>query len=144
MNYQHPILNTPVTRQRNVKNTKRQGHSQGPIHVESVKQAKSRQRVCPGPAGNWCPMSNVSQHGLPVLGGSDKRMLEIVMFDLQITDSCAMQLFQGLRIELWKLGDCPLLRWGIDRNNTGCYSSVYLLIGMCPSLICFTSSVMGK
>ena len=144
VNYQHPILNTPVTRQCDVKSTERQGHSQDPIHVESVKQTKSRQRVCPGPAGNWCPMGNVSQHGLPVLGGSDKRMLEIVMFDLQTTDSYAMRLFQELRIELWKLGDCPLLRWGIDRNNTGCYSSVYLLIGMCPSLICFTISVMGE
>ncbi|OJJ88121.1 uncharacterized protein ASPGLDRAFT_79778 [Aspergillus glaucus CBS 516.65] len=73
INYQHPVLNAPVTRQCNVKNTET-----GPFSISY-------------PRG-------------------------------------VGKLFQELRVELWKLGNCPILRWGIDRHKIEWCNGVYLFI----------------
>lgn len=49
---------------------------------------------------------------------------------MQTDDFRAAQLFKELRINLWKLGDSPLLRWGAGMDNTGGYRQISLLLGM--------------
>lgn len=131
-NYKHPILNLPVTRHYNIATSGNQVHPD-PVQVNTREQAKLKQRICAGPRRFWYPMGSISQHSMPeepVLNDCQQSMIEMVSFRMQTDDSRAAQLFKEFRINLWKLGDSPLLRWGAEMDNAGGHRQISLLLGM--------------
>lgn len=60
-------------------------------------------------------MGTINQHNMlwkPTLNNSQESMIEMVSFCMQTNDSQAARLFKVLQMNLWRLGDSPLLRWG--------------------------------
>jgi hypothetical protein len=91
-------------------------------HVESMSQArrKPRERIAAGPAGAWYMMAHISQHHLPrQINRSEVDVIQMISFRARRGNTQVQSQLEALRVKLWKLGDCPPLAWGIEKENEG-------------------------
>lgn len=131
----HPVFQTPVRPEYNVNElTFSQGKDQ--LHLESMRQARQIPPLriaggpAGGPAGGWCSMGILSQHHLPQRQGyTSNTNVDMVTFCAQLGNPRVHSLFEGLRRQLWALGDCPQLVWAKDKVKEGDGENVSLFIG---------------
>ncbi|CAG8905454.1 unnamed protein product [Penicillium egyptiacum] len=102
-------------------------------HVESMSQArrKPRERIAAGPAGAWYIMAHISQHHLPrQMNSSEVDVVQMISFRTQRGNTQVQSQLEALRVKLWKLGDCPPLAWGKEKENEGDCDKFLLFLGM--------------
>jgi hypothetical protein len=87
----------------------------------SLARQKPPERIAAGPAGAWYRASTISQHHIPLQAmlqflphGSIKTGTYMISFWARRGNQHVQSSFEALRTRLWKLGDCPLLKWGED------------------------------
>ena len=127
----HPVFETVVKPEYNVNElTFSQGKDQ--LHLESMRQARQIPplRIAGGPAGGWCSMGTLSQHHLPQRQGyTSNTNVDMITFCAELETPRVHSLFEGLRRQLWALGDCPQLVWAKDKVKEGDGEIFSLFIG---------------
>lgn len=127
----HPVFQTLVKPEYNVNELIfSQGKDQ--LHLESIRQARQVPplRIAGGPAGGWCSMGILSQHHLPQRQGyTSNTNVDMVTFCVQLENPRVHSLFEGLRRQLWALGDCPQLVWAKNKGKEGDGENFSLFIG---------------
>lgn len=107
-------------------------------HVESMSLARQKppERIAAGPAGAWYRASTISQHHIPLQArlqflpqGLIKTGTYMISFWAQRGNQHVQSSFEALRMRLWKLGDCPLLKWGDDPVKEMDWAKILLFIG---------------
>ncbi|PYI34991.1 hypothetical protein BP00DRAFT_335497 [Aspergillus indologenus CBS 114.80] len=88
--------------------------------TQSLDEVKSGRRLCPGPAGYWCPMGAMTEHCFPSVGNVWTReafptsMIDVVWLQVDETHPSVFQTLRGLRLAIYNNLGYPALRWGRD------------------------------
>lgn len=107
-------------------------------HVESMSLARQKppEHIVAGPAGAWYRASTVSQHHIPLQAmlqflpqGVIKTGIYMVSFCARRGNQHVQSSLEALRVRLWKLCDCSLLKWGEDSVKEIGWAKILLFIG---------------
>ncbi|KAJ5542579.1 hypothetical protein N7461_008582 [Penicillium sp. DV-2018c] len=126
----HPVFRAPVNPQYNV-NELIFSENKDQLHLESMRHARQTppRRISGGPAGGWFPMGTLSQHHLPQRPCyAVNPDMDLVSFRAQLEDSRVAGLFEDLRRNMWRMGDCPHLFWGKGQERGGGSDRILLFI----------------
>ncbi|CAI7666183.1 unnamed protein product [Penicillium bialowiezense] len=100
-------------------------------HVESMSQARGKERIAAGPAGAWYMMTHITQYHLPLeINSSEEDCVQMISFRARCEDIKVQSQFEALRAKLWKLGDCPPLVWGKEKQSARESDKFLLFLGM--------------
>lgn len=100
-------------------------------HVESMSQARGKERIAAGPAGAWYMMAHITQYHLPLeINSSEEDCVQMISFRARCEDIKVQSQFEALRAKLWKLGDCPPLVWGKEKQSARESDKFLLFLGM--------------